>query len=164
MNFDIAAQYALANKVNLEEALGWAHRSIDDPFAGSANFTTLTTLAQLEIANGKDADAKKTIDRAMAQAELTPIQVHGFARQLQGQGKKAQAMQVFQANAKKFPGKWPTSFGMARGYADQGDTKNALAWAKKALAQAPNEPNKKNVQGFIDRLQAPPPAAAADAK
>lgn len=155
VNWDAGAQYCLQNNRNLEEALAWSHRSIEDPFAGSANFTTLTTLAQLELANGKDADAARTIERAMALPDLTPIQVHTFARQLQIQGRKDRAFQVFQANAKRFPGQWPTSLGLARAYSDRGDVKNALAWAKKALAQAPNEPNRKNVANFITQLESP---------
>jgi Protein of unknown function (DUF2911) len=161
VSYEAAAQYCLQNNVNLEEALRWSQKSIDDPFGGSANFTTLTTLAQLQMANGREADAKKTIDRALAQAEVSPSQVHQFARRLQAQGKKPEAMQVFQLNAKKFPGKWPTAMGLARGYSEQGDTRNALTWAKKALAQAPDEPNRKNVENFIRRLESPAPAAAA---
>jgi tetratricopeptide (TPR) repeat protein len=154
-NWHLAAQYCLTNNINLDEALTWSVKSVEDPFFGSANFTTLTTLAQLQLATGKDADAAKTMDRALSMPELTPIQVHTFARQLQVQGKKEQAFHVFQANARKFPGAWPTSLGLARAYADKGDTKNALTWARKALANAPNEPNRKNVESFIAQLESP---------
>ncbi len=162
VNWEAAAQHALTNNLDLAEGLRWAHKAIDDPFAGQANFTTLTTLAQLEIANGKEAEAKRTIDRALAQPELNVIQVHTFGRQLQAQGKKTHAMQVFQANARKFPGKWPTALGLARGYSDLGDRRNALSWARKALAQAPNGPNKANVENFIKTLEAPATQAAAN--
>ena len=154
-SWNAAAQYCLQNNRNLEEAQRWAQRAIDDPFNGSANFTTLTTLAQVQLANGKDADASRSIDEAMRMPGLKPAQVHTFARQLQAQGKRAHAFRVFQANAKMFPGQWPTSLGLARGYADQGDMKSALTWAKKALADAPDDPNRRNVQSFIETLQAP---------
>jgi len=63
-------------------------------------------------------------------------------------------MHVFEANAKKYPGKWPTLLGLARGYDGMGDTKKALAHAKKAVAQAPDEPNRKNVERFVTSLEA----------
>ncbi len=155
VNWDAAAQYCLQNRVNLAEALTWSRKSVEDPFFGSANFTTLTTLAQLQLAREQAADAQKTIDRAMGLAELSPSQVHTFARQLQQQGQNDHAFRVFQANARRFPGRWPTSLGLARGYADRGDTKSAVTWARKAVAQAPDEPSRKNVEAFLARLESP---------
>lgn len=63
-------------------------------------------------------------------------------------------MTVFRANAKRHPGKWPTTLGLARGYSELGDTKNALAMARKAVAEAPDEPNRKNVERFVQTLEA----------
>jgi hypothetical protein len=40
-----------------------------------------------------------------------------------------------------------------RGYAAAGDTKKALGEARLALAQAPDEPNKKNLQSLIQQLE-----------
>ncbi len=153
VNWRDAAEYALENKRNLEEARGWAQRAVSDPFSGNENFQTLTTLAQLQMATAQDAEAAKTVDRAMAMGS-SPTQVHQFARQLQRQGRPQQAMTVFRANAKRNPGKWPTTLGLARGYSELGDTKNALAMAKKAVAEAPDEPNRKNVERFIQTLEA----------
>lgn len=153
VNWRDAAEYALENKRNLEEARGWAQRAVSDPFSGNENFQTLTTLAQLQMATAQDAEAAKTVDRAMAMGS-SPTQVHQFARQLQQQGRPQQAMTVFRANAKRNPGKWPTTLGLARGYSELGDTKNALAMAKKAVAEAPDEPNRKNVERFIQTLEA----------
>lgn len=153
VNWDAAAQFALARNTNLAEAETWAKRSIEDPFGGNANLTTLGTLAQVQLANGKTADAQKTLDRILALPADNPVTMHQFARRLQMQGKNAEAMKVFQANAKKFPGRWPTDLGLARGANGTGDTKAALAHAKKALTQAPDEPNRKNVEAFIRQLE-----------
>jgi hypothetical protein len=153
VNWNDAAQYALSIKRDLPDALTWAQKAIDDPFAGDANFTTLSTLALAQMANGRADEAAKSIDRALALAS-SPIQVHQFARVMQQAGMKEQAMHVFEANARKFPGRWPTSLGLARGYADMGDTRRALATAKKAIAQAPDEPSRKNVERFVQSLEA----------
>ena len=43
---------------------------------------------------------------------------------------------------------------LARGYAGTGDTKAALASAKKAVAQAPDEANRKNVESLVRQFEA----------
>jgi len=154
VNWNTAAQYCLNEKTNLVEAEAWAKHAVEDPFSGNANLTTLGTMAQIQLANDRDADATKTIDRALAMGGDNPIPIHQLARQLQAQGENEQAMRVFQANAKRFPGRWPTTLGLARGYAALGDTKAALAQAKKAVPQAPDEPNRKNVERFVQQLEA----------
>jgi Flp pilus assembly protein TadD len=87
--------------------------------------------------------------------------MHGFARALQAAGDKEGAKKVFLANAKRFPNQWPVNVGMARSYAMSGDNKNAVVYAKKALAQAPDDANKKNLENLIQQWSAPAPAAAA---
>ena len=54
-----AAQYCLQNKTNLEEALSWAEKAAHGPGIGQENFTTLTTLAELQDANGKAEEARR---------------------------------------------------------------------------------------------------------
>jgi tetratricopeptide (TPR) repeat protein len=146
------AQYCLQNRRNLGEALQWAQQAVSAPFVGSETFQTLTTLAQAQLANDQNTEAQKTVDRAMTMTGVTVLDVHGFGRQLQLMGKHDHALRVFQANAKKFPGQWPTTLGLARGYAGVGEVAKAREWGVKALAAAPNEANKRNVQSFLDGL------------
>ena len=47
--------------------------------------------------------------------------------------------------------------GLARAYAAQGKTKEALAAAKKALAQAPDDGNRSNLKNLIASLEAGKP-------
>lgn len=151
-----AAQWALGTGKHLDEALGWARRSASAPFVGEESFTTLSTLGLLESATGKTAEGEKTLQKAIDHPTATPVRVHQLGRQLLNQGKKAEAMKVFEANAKRFPDQWPVHVGLARGYTATGDTKKALEHAKKALAQAPDDVNRKSLQGMIDQLQKPP--------
>lgn len=152
-NWNAAAQYCLNANTNLAEAESWARHAVEDPFSGNVNLTTLGTLAQVQLARGNDAEAQKTIDRAIALPVDGPTPVHMFARQLQIQGKNAEALRVFQANARQFPDRWPTTLGLARGYAAAGDPKTALIHAKQAVAQAPDEPNRKNVERLVQQLE-----------
>jgi hypothetical protein len=147
-----AADYALANKANLPEALEWAQKAVEPPI-GQANFNSLSTLAQLQAANGKADEAKKTMDMALNHPTASPFEVHGYARQLQLQGKNDEALKIFELNAKLHPGAWPVQFGLARGYAGVGKKKEAIEAARKSLAQAPDAAAKQNVESFIKQLE-----------
>ena len=75
-----------------------------------------------------------------------------YGRQLLSQKKTAEAMAVFQKNYTKYKGAWPTNVGMMRGYSATGDLKKALEHAKLALAQAPDEQNKKALEQAVKTL------------
>lgn len=152
-NLDAAAQFWLQNKLDPKEAVVWAQRAVNQPGVGNENFQTLTTLAQVQMTAGQEAEATKTIDRAMASGGVTAIAMHTFARQLQALGRPKEALRVFETNAKRFAGQWPTVFGLARGYEGVGETAKAIAAAKKAVTTAPDEPNRKNIEAFISRLE-----------
>lgn len=147
-----AAQYALGAKTGLAQGLEWAQKAVTPPI-GQPNFTTLGTLAQLQEANGKTDEAKKTIDMALNHPTAGPFDVHGYARQLQAQGKNDEAMRIFELNAKLHPGVWPVQFGLARGYAGLGKKAEAIEAARKSLAQAPDAAAKQNVENFIKQLE-----------
>jgi len=154
-NWQQAAAFCAQNKINLPEAMVWAQRSVADPYVGGdENFTTLSTLSQLQALNGKDQEAAKTLDKALAHPTATPVAIHLYARGLLLEGNKEKALYVFQVNAKRYPNQWPVHVGLMRGYSATGDQKKALAEAKLALAQAPDDANKKNLQGMIQKLEA----------
>jgi len=152
-NFNAAAQFALTNKIVPKDALQWAQTAAGSGFPGQENFTTLRTLADAQEANGMSADAVKTRDRAMNHPTATAVQLHMYGRQLQQQGKKEQALAVYELNAKRHPNEWPVNVGLARGYSAAGRFKDALKYAKLAEAQAPDDTNKKNLQQGIAKLE-----------
>jgi len=154
-NWQAAADFCAQKKINLQEGLKWAERAVSDPLwsGGQENFGTLMTLSRLQAANGKDQEAAKTFDKAINHPTAAPVPIHMAGRQLLTEGKKEQAMKVFQLNAKRHPNQWPVHVGLMRGYAAMGDAKKALEEAKLAVAQAPDEGNKKNLQGLIKQLE-----------
>jgi Flp pilus assembly protein TadD len=111
-------------------------------------------LARAQAANGHDAEAAKTTDRAIAHATAKPLDVHVVGRQLLADGKKQEALRVFEANAKRFPDQWPVHVGLMRGYAAVGRNKEALTEARQAVRQAPDEPNRNLLQKAIKSLEA----------
>ena len=150
--WNAAAQYALDNKVHLDEALTWAQRASSPPL-GQANFATLTTLARLQEANGKAEDAKKTMDLALNHPTAAPFDIHAYGRQLQNEKKPEEALKVFELNAKRHPNQWPVNVGLARGHAALGHKEEALKFARTALQQAPDEAARKNVEALIQQIE-----------
>jgi hypothetical protein len=152
-NLADAAQYALAQKVSPDLALVWAKRAAGPGFPGQTNFTTLSVLADAQAANGMAEEAKKTRELALNSPTATAIDLHMYGRSLQQQGKKEDALAVFQLNAKKHPNVWPVNVGLARAYSALGNYKEALKHAKLALEQAPDEGNKNNLKAGIAKLE-----------
>jgi hypothetical protein len=154
VSWEQAARYALDNK-RPADALPWAEASVNEKSGtGRKNFTNLMTLAQAQEENGKAADAAKTREEALNHPTATVFDIHGYARQLMAQGKKEEALKMFELNAKRFPGVWPVNFGLARGLSANGRYAEALKYAKLAVAQAPDEGNKKNIEAGIKKLEA----------
>lgn len=154
-NWKQAADFCAQNKVRLPEALRWAERAVSDPYVGGQeSFETLATLSRLQALNGRAQDSAKTFDRAINHPTAQAPQIHVAARQLLTDGKKDEAIRVFQLNAKRYPNQWPVHVGLMRAYAAMGDTKKALAEGKLAIAQAPDEANRKNLEGVVKQLEA----------
>ena len=128
-----------------------------DGFVGRRTFEALTLLADLQAANGKAEAAAKTMDEAIASTTAGPIDIHQYGRRLMREGKPKEALAVFQLNARRHPDQWPVHVGLARGYSAVGDLKKALEHARLALAQAPDEVNRKSLEKAIETLSAGKP-------
>jgi hypothetical protein len=152
-NWVTAAQYALQAK-RPNDALEFADVAVNRQFVGQENFQTLSTLAAAQEAAGKAEEAKATRERAINHRTAGPLEIHAYARQLLNQGKKEDALRVWELNAKRNPNQWPVHVGLARGYSAAGRYKDALKHAKLALAQAPDEVNKTSIAAGIKKLEA----------
>jgi tetratricopeptide (TPR) repeat protein len=145
--WDDAANYLLAHKVSLDEALEFSNRSI----GSEPRYENYNTKSQILEAMGKKDEAKVAHDKAVEIA--TPIQLHQYAFALKGQKKDAEAYAVWKKNLQQHPDMWFTHSGMARVYSAQGDFDNAVKEMKLAEASAP-EQNKVFIQAAIKRLEA----------
>jgi tetratricopeptide (TPR) repeat protein len=156
-SWNAAAQFLLqrdTENVHIDQALAWAEQAVSGPFGlGQKSFITLQTKAQVLARAGREDEAQTLMVEALDDPTATPFQIHAFGRQLIGQGELDEAMKVFRKNAERFPGTWPVHVGLARGYSALGDYGKALEHARMALANAPDEPNRNNVQTQIDTLE-----------
>lgn len=138
-----AAQFCADNKINLEEALAWSDRAINEPFRGGGgggrkDFSTLSTKADVLLALGWETDANAVMDEAVHLPGADVVPVYQYARRLLKAGQNEKAMEVFKLNVQLHPEeKFYTSVGMARGYTALGDKENAIKSWETALANLP---------------------------
>jgi Tfp pilus assembly protein PilF len=149
-----AAEFYLDADYRPEEALRIAKSAVEKPFTGEVTFQNLAVLARAQEANQLADEGWATMRRALALPSANPIEIHTYARQLLDRGRTAEAVAVFETNAKRFPNQWPVNVGLARAYTATGETKKALRAAKAALAQAPDEVNRENLKRMIAELEA----------
>jgi len=153
-NWEAAARYCINNKINLEEALQWAENAISLPFVGEANFSTYSTKAMALHALNRNDESAAALKLAIEQPTATANAVHQLGRELLGQGRKADALMVFQLNHQRFSGAWPTEVGLARGLSANGQYAKALQHARRALEQAPDDLNRNSLRAMIAKLEA----------
>jgi tetratricopeptide (TPR) repeat protein len=149
-SLETAATWCLQNKVNTEEALAWINTAVDPNLGGAHNFKNLSVKAGLLNQLNKKEEAGKIMKSALEKATVNEL--HNYGRQLLGEKKVSEAMEIFEMNYKKYNGAWPTSAGMMRGYSARGDLKKALEYGNKALADAPSAEIKKIIQAAVDTL------------
>ena len=149
-SLESAARWCLDNEVNYEEALNWISSATNPQLGGRNTFFALSTKSLLLDKMGKGKEAKDIMNTAMENASV--LELHGYGRQLLNQKKLPEALAVFQKNYDKNKAAWPTNAGMMRIYSAMGDFKKALQYANAGLAQAPDEQNKKFLEGAIKTL------------
>ena len=139
-----AAQFCADNKVNLEEALVWSDKAINEPFRGSGprrkDFATLQTKAAVLRALGREPDADALIDEALRLPSTDVLTVQMYGQRLLRAGQREKAMEIFQWNYQHHPEeKFYTYAGLARGYTALGDKANAIKNWEIALKNVPEE-------------------------
>ncbi len=130
--WDDAANYLLAQKYDLEEALKYEETSIRT----EPRFDNLLTKSQILDAMGRKDEAMTAKNQALARA--TAAQLYAYGRQLQQDGKQDQAFDFYRQAQKKDPTDWLVHDGIARIYSSQGDFDNSLKEFKLARDGAPD--------------------------
>ena len=145
--WDDAANYLLQEKIDLEEALKYSDKSIQN----EARYDNFMTKSRALEALGRKEEATTARDKALTMANA--IQLHSYARQMQIDGKQTEAFAIYRDNAKKNPDQWIVHVGLSRMYSAQGDFTNAAKEMNAAVAGAPDG-QKQPLQAFARRLEA----------
>jgi tetratricopeptide (TPR) repeat protein len=151
-DFIQAANYCIANNIELEQALAWMDRAIYFRVMGVKNFQTLSTKAAVLFKMNRVDEAKKLMEEAIPLGTMN--EVHFYGRTLINMKQSQEAMKVFKGNYDKFPNVYTTNVGLGRAYSSLGDFKNALKYMNAALPLAPDEANKNSVRAMIQKLEA----------
>src|SRR5881296_1761580 len=144
---DEGAQFCLTRKINLDEALRWADASIQN----EERFDNLSTKADILKALNRPDEAKAAWNHALEIA--TPVQLYSYGRRLQSEKKAAEAMEIFQGVAKRFPQTVYGHLAQARIKSAAADFTGATAEATEAQNAAPTDAQKQSIKALIDRLQ-----------
>jgi hypothetical protein len=159
-NWQNAAQFCATHKINLEEALVWANRAIDEPFRGAAlgqrDFSTLRTKANVLEAMNRNAEADAIMEQAIKLPATNAFEINSYGRSLLAAGKKEKAMQMFQYNRERFPEDQFVPFvGLARGYTAMGDKAKAIESWETALKHVPEnlKANIPVIQKALEKLR-----------
>ena len=145
-SWDEAANYLLTEKVDLPDALNYSNKAIENEDRYDDEITKANVLKAL----GKTDESAKTEKVALQLA--SPLQLHIYARGLQGQKRSDEAFAIFRENAKKHPDMWFVHSGLARIYSSQGKYDDAAKEMKVALQGAPDS-QKTYVDGLVKRLE-----------
>jgi tetratricopeptide (TPR) repeat protein len=145
-----ATQFCFTKNINLEEALVWSKRAIDGQ-GGQKTYITLRNLATAYEKLNRIPDADSTMNEALLIA--TANQYTAYGKILITQKRADKAMDIFKANQKRYGDVFGVNNGLMSGYSAKADFKNAIKFAEKALAQAPNDVAKKQLEGFIIKLK-----------
>jgi tetratricopeptide (TPR) repeat protein len=146
-----AANWCVNNEVNYDQALSWVTSATSQNLGGEDGFRPLSIKSKILDKLGKKAEAATAMQEALENAK--PLELHAYGRQLLLDKKPADAMAIFEKNYKKTNGGWPSNVGMMRGYSAIGNIPKALEHAKAALAQAPDDLNKKTLETAIKTLE-----------
>ena len=143
-----AASFCLERKINLEEALKWADKSI----SVESRFDNLQLRANILKALNRGPDAATAQAKALEAA--TGQQLYFYGRQLQGQKQPEEALEIFRSVVKRFPdGIYGTILAKARVASSSGDFATALKEAKAAQSASADDQQKAAIQALIDRLE-----------
>src|SRR5213080_2738189 len=146
-SLDEGAQFCLTRKINLDEALRWADASVQN----EERFDNLSTKADILKALNRPDEAKAAWNHALEIA--TPVQLYSYGRRLQSEKKAAEAMEIFQGVAKRFPQTVYGHLAQARIKSAAADFTGAAAEATEAQNAAPTDAQKQSIKALIDRLQ-----------
>jgi tetratricopeptide (TPR) repeat protein len=146
--FSSAANYALQNKTNYDQAIKW----IDQAITQNRNFNNLRIKADLLKETGKAEESKKLMEEGMGIATEAELNAYGY--QLLFAGEHDKAISILKLNTERHPKSANAWDSLGEAYATKGDKKNAIANFKKSLSMNPPANVKANSEKYLKQLGA----------
>lgn len=146
IGFSTAANYALQNKVNLEQGLKWINLAI----AQNGNFNNLATKSNILKEMGNTTEADKIMKDATVAATEFELNNYGYA--LLNAGNNDKAIEMLLLNTQRHPKSANAWDSLGEAYAIKGDKKNAIINFKKALSLNPPANVKANSEKYLHQF------------
>jgi Protein of unknown function (DUF2911) len=142
-NWQTAAGWCAANKINLDEALVWAEKAIHEPFRGVARggkeeYSTLRTKAVvLEVMN-RTAESDAVMEKALTLPGADVLPLYFYSSRLVRLGRKEKGLEVAKVNQQRHPEeKYWTYLGLAEAYTALDEKPEAIRNWETVLANVP---------------------------
>ena len=151
-NWERAANYALNNVGDLNEALEWINNAISGNFYSQKTFNNLAIKGQILNKMGETDQYSALMDEAAGMANK--IQLNALGYQMLGSKDYDRALKYFKQNVSNNPTD-PNSYdSLGEYYKTIGDKKNAIKNLKKALSLNPPTNVKANSEKLLTELNA----------
>lgn len=151
-NWEQAANYALNNGGDLNEALGWINNAIAGQFYSQKTFNNLAIKGQILNKMGKTMEYALLMDEASEMANKTQLNQLGY--QMINAKDFERALKYFKMNIKNNPNDANGYDSLGECYKIMGDKKNAIKNLKKSLSLNPSANVKANSEKLLTELGA----------
>ncbi|MEO6219006.1 MAG: DUF2911 domain-containing protein [Ginsengibacter sp.] len=148
IGFSTAANFAVQNKVNLEQGLAWINQAV----AQNNSFATQSIKSNILKEMGKTDEADKIMTDAVTISTENELNQYGY--QLLNAGNNDKAIEILMLNTKRHPKSANTWDSLGEAYAIKGDKKNAIINFKKVLSMNPPDNVRANSEKFLHQLGA----------
>lgn len=151
-NWEQAANYALNNGGDLDEALGWINSAIAGQFFSQKTFNNLAIKGQILNKQGKTLEYAMLMDEASSMANKNQLNALGY--QMLNAKDYERALKYFKMNVKNNPKDANGYDSLGEYYKTMGDKKNAIKNLKKALSLNPSAKVKASSEKLLAELDA----------
>lgn len=143
-----AANYAMQNKVNLEQGLKWSEQAV----AANKSFQTLQVKAGLLRALNRAPEADQVMKDALAVANENDLNLYGYS--FLGRNEFDKAIEVLTLATTRYPTSANAWDSLGEACALKGDNKTAIKHFKKSLSLNPPAGTKANSEKYLKQLGA----------
>ena len=141
-NWEQAANWALNNGGDLDEAMQWIDAAIAGQFFSQKTFGNQFIKSQILAKQGKKEESLKLQEEIVPLANVNQLNTLGY--QFLTSGKVDKALEIFKRNVKQNPTNANVYDSLGEAYATKGDKKNAIKNYRKSLTLNPNAALKAN--------------------
>lgn len=149
-NWEQAANFALNNGGDLNEALGWINNAIAGQFYSQKTFNNVAIKAQIMNKMGKTQEYATLMDEASTMA--TANQLNNLGYQMLGTKDYERALTYFKKAVELDPTNPNVYDSLGECYKTMGDKKNAVKYLKKSLSMNPPPAVKANSEKLLAEM------------